>query len=179
MVPTLDGPDSPRSVEEFRLMPGAARAIRMLNDLGLPVILVSNQPGVAKGKFSVGDLDAMTGRMKADLGEARAVIDGIYYCMHHPQAIDGNYRTECDCRKPGSGLLTIAASEMALDLHGSYMVGDQCRDIVAGRNVGCTTVLVGSDAPTSIGDEADHMRKDLEAAAELITELEGASLTSR
>jgi D-glycero-D-manno-heptose 1,7-bisphosphate phosphatase len=178
MVPTVEGPDSPRSVGEFRLLPGTARAIRILNDLELPVVLVSNQPGVGKGKFSVNDLDAMTLRMKVELQEELAVVDGVYYCMHHPQAIVGDYRQACECRKPKSGLLTQAAREMNLELAGSYMVGDQARDMIAGKNVGCTTVLVGWDAPPQNAGDADYLRRDLVGAVELITQLEGAPVTS-
>ena len=172
-VPSPEGPDSPRSAEEFRLLPGAARAIRRLNDLGLPVVVVSNQPGIAKGKFSAGTLDAMTERLKKDLRSEGAVLDGVYYCLHHPQAVVAEYRMVCDCRKPRSGLLTRAAAEMGLVLAGSYMVGDQDRDIIAGKSVGCTTMLVESGGPTAAAG-ADYVCRDLQAAANLIVELEGA-----
>ena len=178
MVPGSDGPDSPRSVEEFRLLPGAAHAVRRLNELGLPVVLVSNQPGVAKGKYPAQNLDAMTERMKAALGEERAVLHGIYYCMHHPDAIVAGYRKACDCRKPKPGLLTRAAREMGLILAGSYMVGDQPRDMIAGKSVGCTTVFVDSGALPDKPGEADHVCRDLDAAARLIAQLEGAGMAS-
>src|SRR5712664_3028865 len=136
MVLTAEGPDSPRSVDEFQLLPGAANGIRALNVLGLPVVLVSNQPGVAKGKFAADNLTAITERMKEQLREKLAVVDGIYYCMHHPNAVVTEYQVTCDCRKPKSGLLTQAAREMNLELSGSYMVGDQPRDVIAGKTVG-------------------------------------------
>jgi D-glycero-D-manno-heptose 1,7-bisphosphate phosphatase len=104
MVPSPEGPDSPRSVNEFRLVPGAGNAIRSLNDLGLPVVVVSNQPGIAKGKLCPDDLDAMTELMRHQLGETLAVIDGLYYCLHHPDAVNAEYRVVCDCRKPKPGL---------------------------------------------------------------------------
>ncbi len=171
MIVTADGPDSPRSVEEFRLLAGAAQGIRALNQLGLPVVLVSNQPGVAKGKFPANNLDAITERMREELRAQLATLDAIYYCLHHPQAVVPEYQAICDCRKPKSGLLTQAAREMNLELTGSYMVGDQPRDMVAGKTVGCTTLLVGSDPePASVGD-ADHLCSDLGAAARLIAEL--------
>jgi D-glycero-D-manno-heptose 1,7-bisphosphate phosphatase len=179
LVPGFEGPDSPRSVEEFRLLPGVGRAIRKLNDLGLPVVLVSNQPGVAKGKYPVSNLDAMTERMKAALGEERAALQGIYYCMHHPEAVVADYRKDCGCRKPKSGLLTQAAAEMGLILVGSYMVGDQSRDMIAGKSVGCTTMFVDSaDLPDKPG-EADHVCRDLEAAAQLIARFEAVGVASR
>jgi len=174
MVVSPEGPDSPRSAEEFKLLPGAAAAVRRLNELGLPVVVVSNQPGVAKGKFPPANLEAMTERMKEALQADLAGLQGIYYCMHHPQAVVDDYRQACDCRKPKPGLLVQAASEMSLELVGSYMVGDQPRDMIAGKSVGCTTFLIGTGRPEPKPDEADHVCGDLEAATRLIAQLESA-----
>ena len=179
MIGADDGPDSPRSVEEFQLVPGAARGIRSLNELGLPVVVVSNQPGVAKGKLLPEHLAAITERMKSELLAQLAVLDGIYYCMHHPQAVVAEYQANCECRKPKSGLLTRAAREMNLELDGSYMVGDQPRDVIAGKTVGCTTLLVGSDLGSRVDYGADHLCSDLDAAARLIAELEATGAGRR
>lgn len=178
MVPSLEGPDSPRSVDEFKLLPGVAAAVRRLNELGLPVVVISNQPGVAKGKFPAGKLEAITERMKEALHDDRAALQGIYYCMHHPQAVVGDYRKVCDCRKPESGLLVQAAKDMNLVLAGSYMVGDQPGDMTAGKSVGCTTLFVGSRPLLGPPADADHACGDLDAAARLIAQLERASLAS-
>lgn len=178
LVPSSEGSDSPRSVEEFRLLPGVAGAIRRLNELGLPVVLVSNQPGAAKGKYPAANLGAMTERMKAALAEEDATLQGIYYCMHHPEATVAEYRQSCDCRKPKSGLLTKAALDMNLVLIDSYLVGDQPSDMIAGKSVGCTTVLVAPGAITTKPREADHVCNDLGAAAQLIAQLEAVSLAS-
>ena len=177
-VSSAEGPDSPRSVEEFRLLPGVAGAIRRLNSLGLPVVLVSNQPGAAKGKYPVANLYAMTERMKAALAEEDASLQGIYYCMHHPDATLAEYRQLCDCRKPKSGLLTRAARDMNLTLVDSYMVGDQPRDMIAGKSVGCTTVLVAPHGLAAMPREADHVCSDLGVASMLIAKLEAMSPTS-
>lgn len=176
MVPSAEGPDSPRSVDEFRLLPGVGPAIRTLNDLGLPVVVVSNQPGIAKGKLCADDLDAMTELMRYQLSETLAVIDGLYYCLHHPEAVKPQYRVVCDCRKPEPGLLTRAGLEMDLTLAGSYMVGDQPKDMSAGKSVGCTTVLVTSGVAHERPADADHVCKDLVAAARLIANLERSSV---
>jgi D-glycero-D-manno-heptose 1,7-bisphosphate phosphatase len=177
-VPGSEGPDSPRSVEEFRLLPGVADAIRRLNSLGLPIVLVSNQPGVAKGKYPMANLDAMTNQLKASLAENDASLQGIYYCLHHPEATVAEYRQLCDCRKPKSGLLTRAARDMNLALVDSYMVGDQPRDMIAGKSVGCTTVLVAPQGLAAVPREADHVCSDLAAAAQLIAQLEAMSPAS-
>jgi D-glycero-D-manno-heptose 1,7-bisphosphate phosphatase len=96
--------------------------------------------------------------------------------MHHPQALVAEYQKNCDCRKPKPGLLTQAAREMGLELAGSYMVGDQPRDVTAGQTVGCITFLVGSDAVPGTICAADHLCRDLDAAARLIAELEAAGV---
>jgi D-glycero-D-manno-heptose 1,7-bisphosphate phosphatase len=174
MVPSSEGPDSPRSVDEFKLLSGAAAAVRMLNRLGLPVVVISNQPGVAKEKFPAANLDEMTKRMTEALRDDQAELQGIYYCMHHPEAVVDAYRKSCDCRKPKPGLLVQAAKDMNLTLAGSYMVGDQPKDIAAGKSVGCTTMLIGTGSPRQQAD-ADYACSDLKAAARLIVELESAA----
>ncbi len=177
LVSSVEGPDSPRSVEEFRLLPGVAEAIRKLNGLGMPVVVISNQPGVAKGKYPAGNLVAITNRMRGSLEKQDATLQGIYYCMHHPEADDADYRKVCDCRKPKPGLLTQAAKDLGLALDGSYMVGDQQRDMIAGKSVGCTTVFVGGDGSEK-PPEADLVCRDLAAVAQLIAKLEPASVAS-
>ena len=174
-----EGLDSPRSVHEFQLLPGAARAIRRLNDLQVPVVLVSNQPGIAKGKFAARDLDAITERMRAELNQESAVLDGIYYCLHHPEAVLAEYRVACDCRKPKPGLLVRAAREMGLTLAGSYMLGDQARDMVAGKSAGCTTVFIGSRSTAAGPIESDYFCDDLSAAVTLLVALENADQLSQ
>ena len=176
VVFSAEGLDSPRSIDEFKLLPGAAAGIRRLNELGLPVVVVSNQPGVAKGKFPASNLAAMTERMKEVLLDQSADLQGIYYCMHHPKAVVDAYREDCDCRKPKPGLLIQAAKEMALQLEGSYMVGDQARDMIAGKSAACTTLLVGRSPSTDASVNADHACVDLDTAARLIAQLETATL---
>ena len=178
VVPNAEGPDSPRSVNEFQLIRGAGRAIERLNRLGFPVVVVSNQPGIAKGKLCLEDLDAMTDLMRQRLSEESAVLDRVYYCLHHPDAVVAEYRVLCECRKPGAGLLTKAERELDLVLAGSYMVGDQQRDMTAGKSVGCTTVFVTSGGRNERPTEADYMCKDLANAARLIAKLEDASLAT-
>jgi D-glycero-D-manno-heptose 1,7-bisphosphate phosphatase len=172
LVHTVEGRDSPRSPDEFKLLPGATGAVRRLNDLGLPVVVVSNQPGIAKGKFPSANLEAMTRRMNQALEDDRASLQGIYYCTHHPKAMVDGYRKICNCRKPKPGLLMRAAKDMTLELLGSYMVGDEHRDMIAGRSVGCVTLLVGAGHLEAKPDEADHMCSDLVSAARLIAQLE-------
>jgi D-glycero-D-manno-heptose 1,7-bisphosphate phosphatase len=134
--------DSPFTLEQFRVSRNVPEAIRIFNDLGLAVVVVSNQPGVAKGHFEESLLPKFNRKLDAALRNA-ARIDAIYYCLHHPQAIRKEFRKRCRCRKPGIGMLTRAAREMGLSLEDSYMVGDGLTDIEAGARAGCRTVFIG------------------------------------
>lgn len=136
--------DSPANPSQFELLPGVAAAVRALNDLGLRVVVVSNQPGIAKGKMTPALLDAITAKMKAGLVEADARLDGVYYCLHHPEAQLARYRQRCDCRKPQPGLLRQAAGDLQIDLGRSWMIGDGLVDVQAGRRAGCKTIWLGA-----------------------------------
>lgn len=135
--------DAPFHEDQFRLIPGAADAVRRLNRAGLPVVVISNQPCVAKGHCSAARLERITAVMHRALGEQGAHLDAVYYCLHHPEARDGALRVDCDCRKPKPGLLLRAAAERGLDLRRSLFVGDSITDVQAGRAAGCATVLLG------------------------------------
>lgn len=135
--------DSPANPEQFRLLPNVAPALRLLRAAGWRVAVVSNQPGIAKGKLTPALLDAITERMHAQLAAEDARLDGVYYCLHHPDAALAEYRLECACRKPQPGLLQQAAADLQIDLARSVMVGDGVTDVQAGRAAGCRTVFIG------------------------------------
>jgi D-glycero-D-manno-heptose 1,7-bisphosphate phosphatase len=135
--------DSPFTLSQFYIPAHVPRAIRLLNDAGLAVIVVSNQPGIAKGHFEAGLLSQFERKLRASLKTAGARIDAIYYCLHHPQATRRELRKHCQCRKPGIGMLTRASREMGIHLEESYMVGDGLTDIEAGAKAGCRTVFIG------------------------------------
>jgi len=136
--------DSPQNPDQFRLLPGVPEAIRLINQMGFLAVVVSNQPGIAKGKYTSAILEAMTEKMHRLLAENGAHLDAVYYCLHHPEAVLEEYRVICDCRKPGPGLLQKAATELNIDLRASYMIGDGLTDVLAGKAVGCTTIFLGN-----------------------------------
>ncbi len=136
--------DSPYRLEDFHLLPRAAEGIRLINDLGFLAIVVSNQPGVAKGKCTHEFLDTLDRTMLIGLAARGARLDGIYYCLHHPAAKLDKLRVDCICRKPGPGLLQRAAVDFGVDIASSYMVGDSERDVLAALAVECTPIFVGS-----------------------------------
>lgn len=135
--------DSPFTLAQFTLFPRVPKAIRVLNDLGLPVVIVSNQPGIAKGHFDSQMLRSFDRKLQATLKPCGAHIDATYYCLHHPDATVAKYRKRCSCRKPKPGMLQRAARDLNLSLADSYMVGDGLTDIEAGYQAGCRTIFVG------------------------------------
>ena len=122
---------------------GAAEAVAMLKQSSFAVVVVTNQPVIARGMASEAEIERINQHIEHRLRppEGRA-IDRFYYCPHHPNADLPRYRIECECRKPRPGMLIAAAEEMDLDLGASYMVGDRPSDIIAGHRVGCATILV-------------------------------------
>ena len=127
--------------ENFELIPGVAEAIRTINKSGYLVIVISNQPVIARGDCSFDDLTDIHDKMETLLGQEGAFVDAIYYCPHHPdRGYKGErveYKTDCNCRKPKPGLLLQAAKDWNIDLAASYMIGDSDRDIAAGNAAGC------------------------------------------
>lgn len=137
--------DSPYHPDQFELLPGVGEAVRALNAEGWLAIVISNQPGIAKAKCTPGGLAAITERMHEHMAAAGARLDGVYYCLHHPDALVQEYRLVCDCRKPRAGLLHQAAQAHGVDLAASFMIGDGLIDVLAGRAAGCRTILLGTE----------------------------------
>ena len=129
-------------ISRFHLLPDAARAIKLLNDNNIPVVVVSNQSGLARGYFPEELLEEVNAKMEKLLAEAGASIDALYICPHHPEAKEAKFRQTCNCRKPKIGMLLQAADELKLDLTKSFMVGDRWSDIKCAHNAGCTPILV-------------------------------------
>jgi D-glycero-D-manno-heptose 1,7-bisphosphate phosphatase len=155
--------------ELLRLTPGAAVGLRRLAEAGFALVLVTNQPGLAHGRFSRAAFQTLENALRALLrDEAGIELDAVMVCPHAPAPPD----RACLCRKPAPGLLRQAAVAHGLDLAASWMVGDILDDIEAGRRAGCRTVLL------DVGNETewrrsplrtpDHTVKDLDTAAHLI-----------
>lgn len=123
-------------------MPNAAKAIREANRLGVKVFVITNQSGIARGMLSEYDLMLIHRRLEQLLAARNAYIDGIFYCPHHPEFGEPQYRKVCTCRKPKTGMLEQAARKYNVDLRASFVVGDRCVDMMAGARAGCGTVLV-------------------------------------
>ena len=135
--------DSPFTAGQVKLLPGVSESITRFQDAGYKVILASNQPGIAKGYMSEKDFEEVREKIKERLAKRGAILDGEYYCFHHPEAKIQELRMNCKCRKPEPGLLIKAAEEMDIGLTQSWMIGDGLNDVKAGKRAGCRTVLLG------------------------------------
>jgi len=157
----------PASPEQVQLLPGAARAVRMLREAGFRIVVVTNQSGVARGLLTELDLAAVNDRLRELLADEGAHIDALYYCPYHPEGTVAAYRRESTWRKPNPGMLLQAAEDLCIDLSRSWMVGDSVRDVVAGRRAGCRTILLTAEAEVDC-PEADFTAADVLEAAEII-----------
>jgi len=166
--------DAPFKRSQFKVLPHVPKAIRMLNDLGLSVAIVSNQPGIAKGHLKPEMLKSFERTILSQIRAAGGRIDGIYYCLHHPEAKVRRLRQRCRCRKPEIGLLELAAAELHVSLTECYMIGDGIPDLLAGSRAGCRTIFIGRwKCEICQFTEAPHVRpafvaKDLWEAAQFI-----------
>ena len=152
-------------VRQLKVLPGVAKAIRLLNEQRLRVFVVTNQPVVARGISSEQEVHLLHEEMKRRLGKHGASIDGIYFCPHHPNATLEQYREKCMCRKPEPGMFLQAAQRHGIELRRSVMIGDSTQDIEAGHRAGLHTILVltghaGKD-PWQYGATPDWTAKNL------------------
>lgn len=132
--------------EDFQLFTHSAEAVKAINHSEYLAVVVTNQPGIAKGMYDYPDLELIHSKMDTLLGNEGAKVDALYFCPHHPEkGFPGErvyLKMVCNCRKPASGMLLQAAEDFNIDLNKSFIIGDHERDIIAGKNVGCTTIGV-------------------------------------
>jgi D-glycero-D-manno-heptose 1,7-bisphosphate phosphatase len=124
--------------DQFEWMPGAPDAIRLLNERGFRVIVVTNQSGIGRGLYDEAEFRAFMDWIGTKLAEHGARFDAVYYCPHHPTEARAPYRQTCDCRKPAPGLIRRAIAEHGLDPGQSFLIGDKSSDIEAAKAAGVT-----------------------------------------
>jgi len=148
---------------DLKLLPHSAEAIKLLNEAGYKVIVISNQSGVARGYLGEDMLQTLNKTLQKKLLVKGAFVDEIYYCPHHAEHGLFPYRRECECRKPNIGLIKKAVKRHNIDLSKSFMVGDHSKDIEAGHKAGTKTVLVlsGHGKESEMKIKPDHTTKDL------------------
>ena len=161
---------------EVRLLPGVGEALRLLQEQGFCLVVVSNQSGVARGLLTEAMLEQIHVKLEALLHAEGVSLRGLYYCPHHPEGAPP-YGQACDCRKPKGGLVERAAREHGLDLSRSYVIGDQHIDIELARQMGMPAILVltgqGRLNLTSGQIQPDYVAPDLAAAARWILQRQG------
>jgi D-glycero-D-manno-heptose 1,7-bisphosphate phosphatase len=124
------------------VFPWAGPAVRKLNEAGLPVVVITNQGGVAMGYFPEVLVEDINSKIRSELNKVGAILDAVYYCPHHPNGVVEEYRRQCQCRKPAPGLLLRAARELDIDLERSFLVGDRFRDTETAFGIGAKGILV-------------------------------------
>jgi D-glycero-D-manno-heptose 1,7-bisphosphate phosphatase len=134
--------------ERIELLPGVGKALRRLQDEAFLLFVVSNQPGVALGRFPAGALTAVEARLDELLAPYGIVISGYGWCTHHPAGVRGAGMIACTCRKPRPGLLLDFAATHSIALEHSWMIGDILDDVEAGARAGCRTILVDRGSET-------------------------------
>jgi histidinol-phosphate phosphatase family protein len=168
--------DLPYNVDlrRVRFAPGAREAVELFADAGLALAIVSNQSGVARGFYTLADLDALGRHLAAEIALLGGELAAMYACPHLPRG-SNEWAIRCDCRKPGTGLLELAATELRADLAASWMIGDTWMDVAAGRAAGCRTILLGPEWRTAPSLPAvrrpDFAVPDLLSAARIVCRL--------
>lgn len=166
--------DVPYNVDPANMIfaPGAAAGLARLALLGVPLYVITNQPGIALGRFCLDDLADMQQHLSQMFTQVGATLDGLYFCPHHPEGTVPQYACECECRKPAPGLLLHAAKQHGIDLARSWLIGDILNDIEAGNRAGCQTILIDNGNETEWdldqGRTPDYRVADLEEASRLV-----------
>jgi histidinol-phosphate phosphatase family protein len=164
-----------RVPEELELLPGVGAALRQLREAGFHLVVLTNQPFIARGQATEAEVAAVHRRLEQELAKEGARLDGIYLCPHNPPRSSGPGRHEaessCGCRKPATGLFDSACRDLGLDAAGSWMIGDQTRDIELARRAGLRSILVrtgtaGMDGRFQVSP--DHLADDVVRAADII-----------
>lgn len=167
-------------IEEFEYIDGAVDALRILQDLGYMLIIITNQSGIARGFYTEADFLQLNHWMIEDLREKGVQIEKVYYCPHHPEGVIAEYSGACDCRKPGTGLFWQAQKELQIDMAKSYAIGDKIRDLAICKESDVHGILLDDREKKSIsnrmnamsGAEQIHSCSNILEAAEWILEYE-------
>ncbi|HAJ27275.1 MAG TPA: D,D-heptose 1,7-bisphosphate phosphatase [Syntrophus sp. (in: bacteria)] len=166
------------SLEKLRVLPEAFEAVRLINQAGMKTAVITNQSGIGRGFFDEAFVVRVHEEMHRLFLKEGALIDGFYYCPHHPTEGIGLYRQTCSCRKPEPGLLLKAAEDLVIDLGKSYMIGDTPKDVKAGQMAGAKGILVrtGYGKVADMGStHPDYIAQDiLEAVKWLLSDREAS-----
>lgn len=168
----IEDMDTNPRAENLKLLPDVADAVRQLNKSDYLSIVVTNQPMIAKGFVTFDDVKKANNTLETYLGNEGAYLNAVYFCPHHPEkGFAGEIpelKIACECRKPAPGMLFKAQKDFNIDLSRSWMIGDRKSDVLAGKNAGCRTILVGKTIKDSL--YADKRFPTLKQAVDFILE---------
>lgn len=136
--------DTPFSGSQFELVEFVPKAISQLRTAGYKIIIISNQPGIAKGYYTKKTSEIIRKKMHSLLEKNEAKIDDEFYCFHHPHAKNLHYKKKCNCRKPNIGLIKKASKIHNIDIKHSYFIGDGIVDLEAATKAGCKSIFIGN-----------------------------------
>jgi D-glycero-D-manno-heptose 1,7-bisphosphate phosphatase len=156
----------------IRLLDKTVEGLRLLQEAGYQLVVVSNQSGVARGMFKEQELNRVESKLRHLLASSGVRLSGFYYCPHHPDGIVARYAIDCFCRKPKPGMLFQASNDLNINLMDCWLIGDILNDVEAGNRVGCGTVLLdnGSETEWDLSPirRPDFVATDLLEAAQII-----------
>lgn len=166
----------PSRPEDLRIYDGIGPELRALRRMGFRLVVITNQSGLARGYFTLADLERMHAYLRGSLALWGVRLDAIYHCPHHPDGVVPGLAMRCGCRKPQPGMLLRAADELHFSLADSWVVGDILDDVEAGHRAGCRSVLVdlGAEAPAEAPPRRpDYIARDTVHALRVIRAIEG------
>ena len=156
-------------IEDFEYLPGVIEGLRLLQDVGYKLIVITNQSGIARGYYTEKDFLKLNDWLLKDLAEKGIRIDKVYYCPHHPKANIMKYRIDCDCRKPKLGMYRRAVIDFDVDLSKSYVIGDKIRDVQLCKESECNGFIIDSDNEKLECFKIRRVSSLLEAAQRIIS----------
>lgn len=136
--------DSPNSSGQFNVIKSSIKAMKILSKLGYKLIIISNQPGIAKGQYDMSEFLKIKRKLESQLHDSNVTLAGQYYCLHHPNAKIPKYKKKCQCRKPGTKLFFDAVKEHNIDTKNSFLIGDGITDMQLAKRVKCRTIFIGN-----------------------------------
>ena len=151
--------------DHFELLPGVPAALRRLKQAGFLLIVVTNQSGIARGLYTETDYALLTQHLHHLLAAEGVALDAVYHCPHLPDASVAAYRVQCDCRKPGPGMILRGIAEFGIDAQRSLLIGDKPSDIQAGRAAGVGWCCLVAAESSDLG-AADRVAPDLARCVE-------------
>lgn len=164
-------------IEDFEFLPGVFEALKLIQKKGYLLIIISNQSGIGRGFYTEKDFEVLTDWMLKKLKLEGIIINGIYYCPHHPNASKQKYKINCRCRKPGIAMFEKAIEDFNIELEKSYVVGDKFRDCKICMQSKCKGFLIGENEKIDLIDQVKGHKfkniryaKDLYDAAKIIYE---------